>query len=68
MKKSAIQELQRKPAVELLKELGELRARFATLQTDLERGKVKNVREIRSVKKDIARHLTLLNAPPAAKA
>ena len=39
----------------------EKQARLRSLSFDLSSGKVKNVREIRALKKDIARILTFLN-------
>ena len=44
----------------LQKLLQEKRERLRILKFDLASGKVKNVREIRGIKKDIARILTLL--------
>lgn len=61
MKKNAIQELQRKPRPELEKLLVESRDRLAALRNDLERGKVKNVSEIREVRKQVARIETFLH-------
>lgn len=60
MKKNAVQELQRKPKPELEKLLLESRERLATLRNDLERGKVKNVSEIRAARKQVARIETFL--------
>lgn len=45
---------------ELEKELKDNRERLRQLRFDLVAGKVKNVREIRKIKKEIARILTLL--------
>lgn len=58
-----IQELKTKPKAELLKLLREARGRLRSLRFDLEAGKVKNVAELRRLKKDIARLLTFLNPP-----
>ena len=55
-----IGELRQKSKPELQKLLTELRERLRQLRFDLAAGKVKNVREIRQIKKDIARILTLL--------
>ena len=55
-----VRELQNKKASELQGMLGEHRAKLQQLRFDLAGGKVKNVREIRDVKKTIARILTLL--------
>lgn len=56
-----INELRQKPKVELEKLLQENRERLGALRFDLISGKVKNVREIRKTKKNIARILTILN-------
>ncbi len=55
-------ELNKKTKAELQKVLQQNRARLRTLRFDLASGKVKNVREIRQLKKDIARILTIINA------
>ena len=55
-----IGELRQKSKPELQKLLTELRERLRQLRFDLAAGKVKNVREIRQIKKDIARILTML--------
>ena len=57
-----IQELRQKNKVELQKLLQDNRERLRQLRFDLAAGKVKNVREIRLIKKDIARILTLLKS------
>lgn len=53
-------ELRKKTEKELQKTLQELREKLMQLRFDLASGKVKNVREVRGVKKDIARILTTL--------
>lgn len=53
-------ELRQRPESELKKLLADNRERLRVLRFDLASGKVKNVREIRKIKKDIARILTLL--------
>jgi large subunit ribosomal protein L29 len=53
-------ELRQKPKDELQKLLRDNREKLRQLSFDLASGKVKNVREIRELKKDIARVLTLL--------
>jgi large subunit ribosomal protein L29 len=53
-------ELRQKTKTELQKLLMENREKLRQLRFDLAAGKVKNVREIRMIKKDIARILTLL--------
>jgi len=55
-----IQELRQKSKTELQKMLQDSRERLRQLRFDLTAGKVKNVREIRKIKKEIARILTLL--------
>lgn len=55
-----ISELRQKSKEELQKLLQENREKLRQLRFDLMAGKVKNVREIRMIKKDIARILTLL--------
>lgn len=53
-------ELRQKSKPELEKLLRDLREKLRQLKFDLAAGKLKNVREIREVKRDIARILTLL--------
>jgi large subunit ribosomal protein L29 len=55
-----IAELSQKSKSELQQLLPEKRERLRALRFDLASGKVKNVREVRQTKKDIARILTLL--------
>ncbi len=55
-----ITELKQKSKEELQKTLEDDREKLRQLRFDLSAGKVKNVREIRNVKKEIARILTLL--------
>lgn len=55
-----IQELRQKSTGEMQKMLQSKRERLRQLNFDLASGKVKNVREVRKIKKDIARILTLL--------
>lgn len=54
-------EIKQKPKNELQKILKEDREKLQQLHFDLASGKVKNVREIRMIKKDIARILTFLS-------
>jgi large subunit ribosomal protein L29 len=61
MKTKEFKQLKDKPEADLKKMLGELKDRLWNFRKDLAAGKVKNVREIHKVKKDIARVLTLLN-------
>jgi large subunit ribosomal protein L29 len=60
-------ELRQKSDNELEKMLQEKRKKLYQLRSDLVAGKVKNVREIRMVKKDIARILTILNERKLSK-
>lgn len=59
--KKYIEPLARKTEEELLRELNESRIKLNGYRFDLAQGKIKNVQEIRSVKKTIARILTLLH-------
>jgi large subunit ribosomal protein L29 len=59
MKKKQLQELKSKPKEELQKMLLDLRAKVWQYKQDLASGKVKNIKEIRATKKDIARILTI---------
>ena len=53
-------ELKQKSKDELQKLLQNLREKMRQLRFNLASGKVKNIREIRQIKKDIARILTML--------
>lgn len=55
-----IAEIKQKPKNELQKLLQDNQEKLRQLRFDLSAGKVKNVREIRQIKKDIARILTIL--------
>ena len=55
-----IQELRRRSKSELRELLLESRERLHSLRFELASGKVKNVRAVRMLKKDIARILTLI--------
>jgi len=55
-----IRELRQKSHDELAKLLWEKRGRILSLRFDLAGGRVKNIRELRGARKDIARILTLL--------
>ena len=57
-----IRELRQKSKEELAKLLLEKRNRTLSLGFDLAGGRVKNVKEMREIKKDIARILTLLGS------
>lgn len=54
-------ELRQKSKTELQKILQSSQERLRQLRFDLAAGKIKNVREIRKIKKQIAQILTLLN-------
>lgn len=56
-----IHELREKSIAELQKLLAENREKLRQLRFDLAAGKVKNIRLLKSTKRDIARILTLLN-------
>ena len=60
MKSKELEKLKSKNQGELKEDLGNHRERLWQLSVDLRAGKVKNVREIRQIKKDIARILTCL--------
>ncbi len=62
MDKKQLVEMRNKPAVELHKLLLELRGKLWQYKVDLAAGKVKNIKEIRAVKKDIARILTWIRS------
>ncbi|MDO8466689.1 MAG: 50S ribosomal protein L29 [bacterium] len=60
MKKKEIQQLKTKPVEELKKMLSEQTENLWTLKQSLLNGKVKNVKEMRDVKKGIARLMTFV--------
>jgi len=55
-----IEEFIKKPKEELLKILKDNREKIRQLRFDLAAGKVKNVREIRRIKKEVSQILTIL--------
>ena len=57
-----VSEIKERTDKDLQDKLTELRERMRVLRFDLAAGKVKNVREMRSMKTDIARILTELRA------
>jgi ribosomal protein L29 len=59
MKKKDVQEITNKSIAELQKDLAGYREKLRVLKFDLAAGKVKNIREIRAVKKSIAQILTI---------
>jgi len=62
-----VRELEDKPQEALQKILQEKRGRIQRLRFKLSQGKLKNVSEIKSIKKDIARILTVLNQKAKTK-
>ena len=60
MKRKQLQSYTARSEGELQKELLEEREKLANLRFDLAAGKVKNIREIRHLKKNIAQLLTLI--------
>lgn len=52
--------LRKKPKLELQRMLSDFQEKLRKLRFDLASGKVKNIREIRRLRKDIARILTIL--------
>ncbi|GEM_PF-321189 len=61
MKQKELEQIKAKPVEELRGLVVEYRDRLWSLKSDLASGKVKNVKEIKKVKKGIARFLTLIN-------
>lgn len=60
MDKKQFLETRNKPVVELKKTITELQNKLWQLKVDLASGKIKNVKEIHAVKKDIAKLLTCI--------
>ncbi len=67
MKKKEFQEIKTKPVPELQKMMGEFKDKLWTVKNDLIRGKVKNIQELKNIKKDIARLMTLMNQQKVGK-
>jgi len=61
MKKQEFQKLKEKGGVELQKDLKSFQEKLRDLRLDLAAGKVKNIKEVKSVKKIIAMIMTLIN-------
>jgi len=61
-----LEELRKKTKEEAGKILQDDREKLRQLRFDLAAGKVKNVREIRKIKKEIAQTLTLLKTKPSS--
>ncbi len=66
MKKKDIQEMKNKSSAELLKLVEDSTEKFRALRFDLAAGKVKNVAQLREVRKAIARAKTFLHERNAA--
>jgi len=62
MKKKELNELKGKPAVEIEKEIREIKVSLRKDMFDLGAGKLQNVRTLRDKKKKIARLMTILNS------
>ena len=60
MKKKEITEFKNKPFAELEKFVKDSKEKLRVLKFDLAAGKVKNVKDLRMLKKDIARALTFI--------
>ncbi len=63
MNKKEFQEISNKPIEELRKMEADFRDKLWKLTEDLKRGKVKNIREVHELRKDVARVLTAINKP-----
>lgn len=61
MKQKEFEQLKMKPVEELKKDLTDYKDKLWNLKIDLAAGKIKNVKEIKKTKRNIARALTLLN-------
>jgi len=57
-------DLKQLPREELAKKIEDAREKLRQMRFDLQAGKVKDVREIRQIKKDIARIMTLSKVKP----
>jgi len=60
MKKKEIAELKIKPVAELEKFVRDSKEKLRAMKFDLAAGKVKNVKDLRALRKDIARALTFM--------
>jgi len=61
MKKEKLQELRKKPLTDLEKMLQEERRKLNQFRIDVLKGKVKNINQIKEIKKNIAQILTVAN-------
>lgn len=68
MKKKELEKFKNKPLAEIEKEIRENRERLANLKMDLSLGKVKNISEIKQIKKNIAQLLTISSETARRKA
>ena len=59
MKIRELKEYRKKPLAEIEKTINEQKTKLASLSFDLFQGKVKNVKEIRALKKNIAQLFTI---------
>lgn len=62
-----IQELRKKSSQELVKLLDDKKSRVVELKMNIDSGNVKNVREMREAKKDIARISTIVRTEEIGK-
>ncbi|MBI5401540.1 50S ribosomal protein L29 [Candidatus Wolfebacteria bacterium] len=62
MKKQDFQQLKNKATAELQKDLKTYQEKLRDLKFDLAAGKIKNIGEIKNVKKAIAKILTIINS------
>jgi|AntAceMinimDraft_9_1070365.scaffolds.fasta_scaffold37341_2 ribosomal protein L29 len=61
MKKEKLQELRKKPLTDLEKMLQEERRKLNQFRINVSKGKVKNINQIKEIKKNIAQILTVAN-------
>ena len=62
MNKKEFEVISQKSNIELEKLASEFKDKLWGLKKDLKAGKVKNIKEIKNIRKDIARILTILNS------
>jgi ribosomal protein L29 len=67
MKRREIRELKTKPVAELMKMVKDGRESLRAMKFDLAAGKVKNVDNLRALRKDIARAFTFIRQSEQAK-
>ncbi|MFA6072199.1 MAG: 50S ribosomal protein L29 [Janthinobacterium sp.] len=67
MKKKDFEKLTTKTPVELQAEIKVSQERLWQVNKDISAGKAKNIREVRSVRKDIARMMTIINSKKVTK-